>query len=223
MRVFVGLCVCVLEVKGSLGSSLVLTDSMESMQLFLHSHKGGLLIASEWKVQGFQFGQCCGDNTALPKWLYVYIHPVLMLLTHPAQILEVLMTESYRMKSKCQQPLLIMMASQTLRAVKRGVVHDKIYFCFSTCLKTSLSVCLPLFSLKALGRLTALRVWESGGPVELVYKPCLFINSCNCVITQPQDWTHNVTQNSTPRPSANPHPLPRLKRGLEKQWKTSHE
>lgn len=62
VSVFVGLYLCVLECKGSLGSSLVLTDSVESMQLFLHSHKGELLIASERKDQGFQFGQCCGEK-----------------------------------------------------------------------------------------------------------------------------------------------------------------
>lgn len=62
LSVFVGLYVCVLECKGSLGSGLALTDSVESMQLFLHSHKGGFLIASECKDQAFQFGQRCEDK-----------------------------------------------------------------------------------------------------------------------------------------------------------------
>lgn len=61
VRLCGSLSVCVLERKGSLGSGLVLTDSVESMQLFLHSHKGELLIAGERKVRGFQFAQPCVD------------------------------------------------------------------------------------------------------------------------------------------------------------------
>ncbi|GAA6094167.1 uncharacterized [Tachysurus ichikawai] len=40
--------------KESLGSSLLLTDSVESMQLFLHSHKGQLLTAIEFKDHDFR-------------------------------------------------------------------------------------------------------------------------------------------------------------------------
>lgn len=44
------------------GSSLVLTDSVESLQLFQAGHKGEHLIGTECRDRGFQFGQGCRDT-----------------------------------------------------------------------------------------------------------------------------------------------------------------
>ncbi len=44
------------------GSSLVLTDSVESLQLFRPGHKGEHLIGTECRDRGFRFGQGCRDT-----------------------------------------------------------------------------------------------------------------------------------------------------------------
>lgn len=54
-------CVCFRALRGP-GSSLVLTDSVESLQLFRPGHKGEHLIGSECRDRGFQFGQSCRDT-----------------------------------------------------------------------------------------------------------------------------------------------------------------
>lgn len=141
-----GLYVCVLFCKGSFGSCLVLTDSVESMQLFQHSHKGELLIASKRKAQGIQFGQRCRDkHYSAGEIVCEYFPPVVILLTCPAQILLVVMTKSYTMMQECQQPLLLMTASGV---VKRVCCTTRFISVFPS---VSFSLRLRLSSPKALG------------------------------------------------------------------------
>lgn len=73
------------------GSSLALTDSVESLQLFRPGHKGEHLIGTECRDRGFQFGQGCRDtHSACCVCMFCFVTVVPSHITHcnPPQSLD---------------------------------------------------------------------------------------------------------------------------------------